>query len=282
MKTDKNHILLELDAWDAAESGARRAVALAVAYTIRGFEFVRLASHSAGGQTHEIAFFRHEDAEFALLPGCSRATLGYDRSRPWELTAEQTADWELTAREYGISLSEYLDQYLSPLRHVRIDPLLVEVSAQAHEYHQDGHDQTEGYLGIVAACGSEFRLPTVDEWEYACCGGGRSLFRCGDVCPVSNSNDEKKSGLHRQPNAFGLMMNSSTYGSEVCQGPKLRGGDGGCSVCGGMGNVATWLPFATSFQVPDEEVDAWWIDDVFVRRVCPVPVVNSLRDADVH
>jgi hypothetical protein len=38
-----------------------------------------------------------------------------------------------------------------------------------------------------------------------------------------------------------------------------------------MGKVVTWLPLATSFQIPDEEVEDWWIDEVFVRRVCPVP-----------
>lgn len=50
-------------------------------------------------------------------------------------------------------------------------------------------------------------------------------------------------------------------------GPKLRGGDGGAAVCGGYGLVASWLPFASSFAIPDGEVDCWYVDDALVRRL---------------
>ena len=50
----------------------------------------------------------------------------------------------------------------------------------------------------------------------------------------------------------------------------MRGGDGGGSVCGGIGNVITWFPLASSFRAPDEQIEDWWIDDVLVRRVRPI------------
>jgi hypothetical protein len=119
--------------------------------------------------------------------------------------------------------------------------------------------------------GEGFRLPTTDEWEYMCAGGARELFRWGNDCPISNSYEEKIWNLHKLPNAFGLMMNFSTYDLEMCEAARLRGGDGGSSVCGGLGDVASWLPFASSFYVPDEEVsNNWLVDEVFVRRLHPI------------
>jgi hypothetical protein len=265
---DVETILLELDAWDKATSDIRLAIVLALAKTLpASFEFSRLATYVLGGQSHEIGFFRFENSEFALLPGRSKAILGYERDNPWQPNPAQLSDWERNQNEYGVSLQDYLDQYLSVPRQVQIEPLLIEVSARPHEYGQDGDNQVAGYAQVLASCGDGFRLPTTDEWEYACAAGTRSLFRWGNSCPISNSYDEKDWQLHRHANAFGLLMNSSTYDSEICHGPKLRGGDGGGSVCGGIGNIITWIPFASSFRVPDDEIVYWWIDEVHVRRV---------------
>jgi hypothetical protein len=67
-------------------------------------------------------------------------------------------------------------------------------------------------------------------------------------------------------------MNSDTYDVELCEGPTFRGGDGGGTVCGGIGNFSTWLPLASSFRVSDEEVEQWYLDDVSVRRVRTVSI----------
>ena len=50
--------------------------------------------------------------------------------------------------------------------------------------------------------------------------------------------------------AFGLRMPSSPYQWELTSEPgMMRGGDGGSTICGGMGELAGWLPLAISFTV---------------------------------
>jgi hypothetical protein len=271
MDNDRLRLLLELETWEAATSGERLASVLAVAATLpESFVFDQLATHALGEQSHELAFFEHSGCTFALVPGRLDAVLGYDRSRPYRPTKAQADDWEDVHEEYGCTIEEYLDECLGPLRHATVAPLLIETVARPHDYHQSGDDQGEGYARVREFCGPGFRLPTPDEWEYACSGGARTLFRWGDECPVSNSYKDKEFKLHERPNAFGLTMNPSTYDCEICEGPVMRGGDGGGSVCGGIGKVITWFPLASSFRVSDEEINGWWIDQVFVRRVRPI------------
>jgi hypothetical protein len=120
-----------------------------------------------------------------------------------------------------------------------------------------------------------FRLPTSDEWEYACGCGGETLFRWGDHVPydryptdlspeeaawrrrwvLSAGKLEYPSegfasdwGYHRGPNAFGLFIASDPYKSELVFEPELsRGGDGGSAICGGVGFFAGWLTLATAY-----------------------------------
>ena len=266
-----NEALLELAIWDALDSNARQDIVRRVVPDLApSFTFDSLRSCTLGEQSHEIAFFRFEQSEFALLPGSSKATLGYDRQRSLELTEEQISDWESTQEEWGITFLEYLDIYLTPFRHVAIPPLLVEVNSREMEYRADGNGQDEAYARILSELDEPFRLLTQDEWEYASASGSRALFRWGNYCPMSISCSEKKWNLHRLPNAFGLNMNWSTYDSEICAGPVLRGGDGGSTVCGGIGLFATWLPLAPTFRTPDAEIAEWWIDEVYVRRARPL------------
>lgn len=120
-----------------------------------------------------------------------------------------------------------------------------------------------------------FRLPTNDEWEHICGGGADSLFRWGDhvpcdIYPVDVSVDEARRGrewvsssgslerpaggfeptfsLHREPNAYGLVISGNPYHAEILSTPDfVRGGDGGCTICGGAGLWVGWLTLATSF-----------------------------------
>jgi hypothetical protein len=147
-----------------------------------------------------------------------------------------------------------------------------------------------------------FRLPTSDEWEYLCGAGATTLFRWGEAAPRTHyptnaSPDEAQwrrdwvmsSGtlepphggfaqvfdLHRRPNVLGLLIATDPYRTElVAEADQLRGGDGGCRICGGHEFFAGWLPLATAFF--DEELcrrdpaDEIQVGYTFARRVLPV------------
>jgi formylglycine-generating enzyme required for sulfatase activity len=120
-----------------------------------------------------------------------------------------------------------------------------------------------------------FRFPTSDEWEYACGGGTPTLFRWGDHVPcdcyptdvspaeaawrrqwvLSAGKLEYPAEAfpsnwhhHRRPNGFGLFIASDPYKYElVAEIGITRGGDGGCTICGGAGFFIGWLTLATAY-----------------------------------
>jgi len=122
---------------------------------------------------------------------------------------------------------------------------------------------------------SGFRFPASDEWEYVCGCVEPTLFRWGDHAPcdryptdislkeaeyrkqrVASGGKLKPSpgrfvrdwDLHVKPNAFGIFIASNPYHSElVAEIGITRGGDGGCTVCGGYGFFVGWLTLATAY-----------------------------------
>jgi hypothetical protein len=120
-----------------------------------------------------------------------------------------------------------------------------------------------------------FRFPTSDEWEYACGSGAPTLFRWGDHVPCDRyptdvspaeaarrrqrvlpggklERPEEGFGSdwdhHRRLNAFGLFIASDPYKYElVAEIGITRGGDGGCTICGGAGFFVGWLTLATAY-----------------------------------
>ena len=95
-------------------------------------------------------------------------------------------------------------------------------------------------------------LPTADEWAYLCGGGCRTLFPWGDGLDYSmrlrwfEDMDEEQDRPYdmEQPNFFGLSIAYDPYMREVVQADKLTtcGGDGGRSICGGLGPFLGFLP----------------------------------------
>jgi sulfatase-modifying factor enzyme 1 len=278
-----------LSEWDALPETDQVEVANAVRRRLHSnWAFLGLEAHEMEGQRHRIAFFRWRRTRFALIPG-DTATLGYDRRHPFVPTAAQQADWEATRREYGDELEQVLDANGTPLREVTLLPFLLQVRASPLDPQGDafiwgekpwpkrGYSPKFFFADDVAAELSShgFRLPTSDEWEYACAAGARTLFRWGDGCPVDRSPiDETGWESHRRPNAFGLLMPSNPYQWEFVAEPTiLRGGDGGARICSGASVLEGWLPLASAWhnRIPRRtKRDVGW-PGVYLRRAMSLP-----------
>jgi len=105
--------------------------------------------------------------------------------------------------------------------------------------------------------GENFSLPTEDEWEYLCGGGSRTLYRWGDSFDYEMKLHHFEAALPKdapytleEPNQFGLSIAYDPYQMEVVENSEyfLKGGDGGCNICGGSGMVFGYLPVATYFR----------------------------------
>jgi formylglycine-generating enzyme required for sulfatase activity len=119
--------------------------------------------------------------------------------------------------------------------------------------------QAMDYEGLIAALGNTgFRLPTEDEWEYLCGGGSRSLYRWGESLlpevsgrfriPAESQNiDIADEHYLAGANQFGVAINFDPYKMEVVMDSPviLKGGDGGCAMCGGASRVVAFLSYAT-------------------------------------
>lgn len=267
--------LQDLQTWDRIETRERLAVAQAVARQLpRSFHFLHLQAHSLGTQNHEVAFFEYKGARFALLPG-GRVELGYDfqRSTPGTLARASIREQQAQGVEPLNDQMQYLERHLSKIRVVDMAPMLYEVEARPFELLTDDIQtawQLSGKPSKSLVAG--FRLPSPDEWEYACASGSRTLFRWGNDWPGCRPQDAMHWDLHQCPNSFGLLMNTSLTNLEVCDGIQFRGGDAGQSLGRRQSSyLEAWLPFASSYVVPEEdESSEWFVEELLVRRVWPL------------
>jgi hypothetical protein len=63
--------------------------------------------------------------------------------------------------------------------------------------------------------GRGLRLLNPDYWEHACGAGAMTLFRWGDDCPTDCYPTQRRDGLHRLANAFGLVIGHGPLPAEV-------------------------------------------------------------------
>lgn len=120
-----------------------------------------------------------------------------------------------------------------------------------------------------------FSLANLDEWEYLCGGGCRTLFPWGnDLDYNMNLLYFSKEGNGKydleEPNFFGLSIAYDPYKIEIIADKSLyKGGDGGCNICGGCGDFLGYLPCSPYYNqeaidYDEEELDG---DFYFYRRV---------------
>jgi hypothetical protein len=240
---------LQLGYWDQFTAAEAEAVGRTLARCLpSAWQLDRVEFHECGDQKRHVAFFTRDDARFALIPG-GEITLGYDRRRCWQPSDELREDWDThTHGRCGYPpLDAYLDQCMTPLRTVSLEPFLLEVEPREFgAFHDERGKHVRGMTrrqvcDVLVREG--FRLPTSDEWEHACSAGSRTLWRWGE-------GDWPSSDGILRPNAFGLRIAYDTYADEPCSTPSVwRGGDGGSSACGGEGLLAERLALASAFHI---------------------------------
>jgi hypothetical protein len=246
---------LQLELWDQLDAREAEAVGRALGGCLpQSWTFDGVERHQSADQARQVAFLRWHEVRFALIPG-GTVTLGYDRGRPYVSPPELLAEWEEhTQQVCGYPpLAQYLDERLTPLRRVALEPFLLEV--EAHTWGEvvtvQGRRSTPCTLRQIRAAlaADGFRLPTSDEWEQACAAGARTLFWWGEGGPPEPGTR----------NGFGLVIALNSYTYEACDPPGIwRGGDGGVASHGGDGDLAVWITLAPAWQdaTPPREGDA--------------------------
>jgi formylglycine-generating enzyme required for sulfatase activity len=189
-------------------------------------------------------------------------------------------------RRVGLDSPE-LDPYRQDIaKHFKQSHNSFEIHNTMRMRREDGDTIAEMYVhytyaDFLAGIQAEgLALPTEDEWEYLCGGGSRALFRWGDSFDYEMKlryfAKDKPAGdpySLEQPNQFGLVIAHDPYQYEVLAAEYfLKGGDGGCNLCGGAGVTLAYLPVATYFRPCQNDDRAYFRDNIggdytFYRRL---------------
>lgn len=125
-------------------------------------------------------------------------------------------------------------------------------------------------------------LPTADEWAYLCGGGCRTLFPWGDGMDYSMhlhwfedmEEDEDRPYDMEEPNFFGASIAYDPYMREVVKAEQFTtcGGDGGRSICGGLGIFLGFLSCSPHYKPEVQEDKELNGDYDFYRPIIRVDV----------
>lgn len=240
-----SHADLTLDSWLGLSDEAAARIAAAVAGEV-GARLVTVAPRSYAGRSGRVAFFERDDTRYALVPG-GTARLGYDADR-LAATPRQLADFAEAAAEYDLAgpLQRHVGAVTSPPRDVELPARLVAVRSDFTDAVLEPDADDYDHAWVLAELERRgLRLPTPDEWEWACGAGATTLFRWGDEYPEGDP-------LVEEPNLFGLVIGDNPYNAELTTDPAvLCGGDGGAALCGGYGPFLAWLALATAYREAD-------------------------------
>jgi hypothetical protein len=191
----------------------------------------------------------------------------------WRFSADLPGECFHGLEEY--MFKGYFDSHFSHARTIRLEAFEIatttipvdEILGNPPYALDDNSIEQLCHLLDEALKPSGFRLPTEDEMEAA---AGGSLFSWGMEVPEGEPYEKETSfTLHKEPNSFGLILNSDPYMCEVCR-HALKYGDGGCSICGGDPWPAGWLALSPSHHLltPDiQECFYEFLETTFVRPV---------------
>jgi Sulfatase-modifying factor enzyme 1 len=247
--------------WNTLDDQERSDLASRLTEANPDFRYVGLTPIRWNGQSLSIPSFAAYDESYVFLPEYN-GPLGYDAPTFDSLFSPSIrTNWEQNV-SYR-SLDTHLATYLTPYRTVHLAPLFLQAEPTLYvnfEEAPDGHrhmalvNRAEIFAQLTAR-GDRWRLPSSDEWEYACCGGERIFFAWGnDWPPIPWSPKERRpdDAWHEdlQPNRWGLTMTTDPWALEYCADDVMRGGDGGSAASSDAGYVAEWISLACSFLLP--------------------------------